>query len=124
MLFSEKSIYTLKINSKKKFRVFRSILRVVRYSFSYVVRGDFRTETSGRTATDALVDVDLSVGFVLIYCRSRAALAETNSGRTFMATKTNFILKVQDAKLADVQKALKDANINVVSILEVHKEEA
>jgi len=27
-----------------------------------------------------------------------------------MATKTNFILKVQDAKLADVQKALKDAN--------------
>ena len=40
-----------------------------------------------------------------------------------MATKTNFILKVQDAKLADVQKALKEANINVVSILEVHKEE-
>jgi hypothetical protein len=38
-----------------------------------------------------------------------------------MATKTNFILKVSDAKLADVQKALKDANINVVSILEVHK---
>ena len=26
-----------------------------------------------------------------------------------MATKSNFILKVQDAKLADVQKALKDA---------------
>jgi hypothetical protein len=41
-----------------------------------------------------------------------------------MATKTNFILKVSDAKLADVQKALKDANINVVSIMEVHKEEA
>jgi hypothetical protein len=41
-----------------------------------------------------------------------------------MATKTNFILKVQDAKLADVQKALKDANVNVVSILEIHKEEA
>jgi hypothetical protein len=40
-----------------------------------------------------------------------------------MATKSNFILKVQDAKLADVQKALKDANINVVSILEIHKEE-
>jgi hypothetical protein len=35
-----------------------------------------------------------------------------------MATKMNFILKVQDAKLADVQKALKDANINVVSIME------
>jgi hypothetical protein len=46
------------------------------------------------------------------------------SGGTVMATKTNFILKVQDAKLADVQKALKDANINVVSILEIHKEEA
>jgi len=41
-----------------------------------------------------------------------------------MATRTNFILKVQDAKLADIQKALKDANINVVSIMEVHKEEA
>jgi hypothetical protein len=41
-----------------------------------------------------------------------------------MATKTNFILKVQDAKLADVQKALKDANINVVSIMEIHREEA
>ncbi len=41
-----------------------------------------------------------------------------------MATKTNYILKVQDAKLADVQKALKDANITVVSIMEIHKEEA
>jgi uncharacterized protein YaaQ len=46
------------------------------------------------------------------------------SGGVLMATKTNFILKVQDAKLADVQKALKDANITVVSIMEVHKEEA
>jgi hypothetical protein len=44
--------------------------------------------------------------------------------RTNMATKMNFILKVQDAKLADVQKALKDANINVVSIMEIHKEES
>ena len=41
-----------------------------------------------------------------------------------MAIKTNFILKVSDAKLSDVQKALKDANITVVSIMEVHKEEA
>ncbi len=41
-----------------------------------------------------------------------------------MAVKSNFMLKVQDAKLADIQKALKDANINVISILEVHKEEA
>jgi hypothetical protein len=41
-----------------------------------------------------------------------------------MAVKTNFILKVTDAKLADIQKALKDANISVVSIMELHKEEA
>jgi hypothetical protein len=41
-----------------------------------------------------------------------------------MAAKTNFILKVQDAKLVDVQKALKDAYITVVSIMEIHKEEA
>jgi len=41
-----------------------------------------------------------------------------------MATKANFILKVTDAKLPDVQKALKDAGINVVSIMEIHKEEA
>ncbi len=48
-----------------------------------------------------------------------------NSGGGFpMAVKSNFMLKVQDAKLADIQKALKDANINVISILEVHKEEA
>jgi len=46
------------------------------------------------------------------------------TGRHTMATKSNFILKVSDAKLADIQKALKDANINVVSIMEVHKEEA
>ncbi len=45
-------------------------------------------------------------------------------GGMLMATKTNYILKVQDAKLADVQKALKDANITVVSIMEIHKEEA
>ena len=41
-----------------------------------------------------------------------------------MAVKTNFILKVTDAKLADIQKALKDANINVVSLVEIHREEA
>jgi hypothetical protein len=44
--------------------------------------------------------------------------------RHTMATKTNFILKVSDAKLADIQKALKDASITVVSLMEVHKEEA
>ncbi len=41
-----------------------------------------------------------------------------------MATKTNFVLKVADAKLADVQKALKDAGINVLSLMEIHREEA
>jgi hypothetical protein len=41
-----------------------------------------------------------------------------------MAVKANYILKVSDAKLADIQKALKDANINVLSIVEIHREEA
>jgi hypothetical protein len=41
-----------------------------------------------------------------------------------MVTKTNFVLKTQDAKLADVQKALKDAHIAVLSIVEIHREEA
>ena len=41
-----------------------------------------------------------------------------------MAAKSNYILKVQDAKLADIQKALKDANVTVLSIVEIHKEES
>ncbi len=36
----------------------------------------------------------------------------------------NYILKVQDAKLSDIQKALQSAGIKVVSIIEVHKEGA
>ncbi len=36
----------------------------------------------------------------------------------------NFILKVKDAKPVAIQKALKEAGIEVVSIQEVHKEEA
>lgn len=36
----------------------------------------------------------------------------------------NFVLKVQDAKAVDIQKALKAAGINVTSIIEVHKEKA
>lgn len=35
----------------------------------------------------------------------------------------NYILKVEDAKPVAVQKALKEAGINVISIQEVHKEE-
>lgn len=41
-----------------------------------------------------------------------------------MVTKTNFILKIQDAKLADVQKALKNAGIVVLSIAEIYQEKA
>jgi len=38
-------------------------------------------------------------------------------------TNSNFIVKVTDAKLADIQKALKAAGIKVRSIIEVFKEE-
>jgi len=34
----------------------------------------------------------------------------------------NFILKVKDAKAVDIQKVLKAAGVNVVSITEIHKE--
>ncbi|MEJ2183043.1 MAG: hypothetical protein P8Y66_05930 [Nitrospirota bacterium] len=34
----------------------------------------------------------------------------------------NYILKVEDARPADIQKALKEAGITVRSIQEVHKE--
>lgn len=40
-----------------------------------------------------------------------------------MTTKRNLMLKVVDARPADVKKALKDSGIEVVSIVEVHKEE-
>jgi hypothetical protein len=35
----------------------------------------------------------------------------------------NFILKVEDAKLPDVQKALQQAGIKVRSIIEIFKED-
>ncbi len=38
-------------------------------------------------------------------------------------TNSNFIVKVTDAKLADIQKALQTAGIKVRSIIEVFKEE-
>lgn len=41
-----------------------------------------------------------------------------------MATNANFLVKVTDAKLPDVQKALQEAGITIRSIIEVHKEEA
>ena len=40
-----------------------------------------------------------------------------------MATQRNFMLKVIDARMSDVRKVLKDAGVNVVSIVEVYKEE-
>lgn len=36
---------------------------------------------------------------------------------------SNFMLKVEDAKLPDVQKALQAAGIKIRSIIEVYKEE-
>ncbi len=40
-----------------------------------------------------------------------------------MPTKHSFMLKVIDARMGDVRKVLKDAGINVVSIVEIHKED-
>ncbi|MBF0506611.1 MAG: hypothetical protein HQL09_07230 [Nitrospirae bacterium] len=41
-----------------------------------------------------------------------------------MAVNNNYIVKVTDAKLTDVQKALEQAGIKVRSIVEIFKEEA
>jgi hypothetical protein len=38
-------------------------------------------------------------------------------------TNSNFMVKVTDAKLTDIQKALQSAGIKVRSIIEVFKEE-
>lgn len=40
-----------------------------------------------------------------------------------MAVNSNFMVKVTDAKLPDIQKALQQAGISVRSIIEVFKEE-
>jgi len=40
-----------------------------------------------------------------------------------MATQINYVLKVRDAKLPAVKKALSEAGIEVVSLVEVYKEE-
>jgi len=40
-----------------------------------------------------------------------------------MATQINYMLKVKDAKLAAVKKALAEAGVEVVSLVEVFKEE-
>jgi hypothetical protein len=41
-----------------------------------------------------------------------------------MAVHSNFIVKVVDAKMMDVQKALEAAGIKIRSISEIYKEEA
>jgi hypothetical protein len=38
-------------------------------------------------------------------------------------TNSNFIVKVSDAKLTDIQKALQSAGIKIRSIIEIFKEE-
>jgi len=40
-----------------------------------------------------------------------------------MGTKINYVLKVKDAKLGAVKKALSAAGIEVVSLVEVYKEQ-
>lgn len=40
-----------------------------------------------------------------------------------MAKRINFVLKVTDAKLLDIKKALEAKNIKLDSIIEVYKEE-
>jgi hypothetical protein len=40
-----------------------------------------------------------------------------------MSVNSSFVVKVTDAKLSDLQKALDQAGIKVRSIVEVHKEE-
>jgi len=40
-----------------------------------------------------------------------------------MTMNSNFMLKVEDAKLPDVQKALQQAGIKIRSLIEIFKEE-
>lgn len=45
-------------------------------------------------------------------------------GEIGMTTQINYVLKVVDAKLAAIKKALTAADIEVVSLVEVYKEES
>lgn len=40
-----------------------------------------------------------------------------------MATNRNYLVKVEDAKLLDLQRALEQANIKIRSIIEIFREE-
>ena len=46
-----------------------------------------------------------------------------HNGGTTVATNSNFLVKVTDAKMPAVKKALEEAGITVRSIIAVHKEE-
>ena len=46
-----------------------------------------------------------------------------NNGGITVATNSNFLVKVTDAKMPAVKKALEEAGITVRSIIAVHKEE-
>lgn len=102
------------------------ILRVCRFE-TRVLQMHSEAAHRGARVSALRFSVDLIIAFMLLY--PVATILRANhperppQGEAAMATKTNYILKVSDAKLADIQKALKDANIAVVSIMEVHKEE-
>ena len=51
------------------------------------------------------------------------AVRASNNGGTTVATNSNFLVKVTDAKMPAVKKALEAAGIEVRSIISVHKEE-
>ncbi len=51
------------------------------------------------------------------------AVRASNNGGTTVATNSNFLVKVTDAKMPAVKKALEEAGIEVRSIIAVHKEE-
>ena len=59
----------------------------------------------------------------LKYEIEKALSAGINNGGTTVATNSNFLVKVTDAKMPAVKKALEEAGITVRSIIAVHKEE-
>ena len=50
-------------------------------------------------------------------------LDRLNNGGNTVATNSNFLIKVTDAKMPEVKKALEGAGITVRSIIALHKEE-
>ena len=52
------------------------------------------------------------------------ALRTHDIGGTTVATNSNFLVKVSDAKMPAVKKAIEEAGIEVRSIIALYKEEA